>query len=198
MEPSVNQTPPSGRQLIVSENMTANGVIEFVDEWFHPDHSTDDELLELQRQQMSAETGLILGRRTFEDFREYWAQLLDDDTGSTAHLNTVAKYLVTSTLTEPDWENTTIVPPTSLIREVRELKSYGSGDLGITGSITVVHALLEADIVDEIRLFIYPVVTGQGRNLVPTGLPTRELKLSTQRQFSSGVVFQSYSRQPAT
>lgn len=193
----MNQTPAPGRQLIVSENMTANGVIEFVDEWFHPDHHTDDELLELQRQQMTTETALILGRSTFEDFRAYWAQRPDDDTGSTEHLNSVAKYLVTSTLTEPGWENTTIVPPTSLIPQVQKLKSDGSGDLGITGSITVVHALLEADLVDEIRLFIYPVVTGQGRNLIPTGLPTRKLKLSTQRQFTSGVVFQSYSRQPA-
>jgi dihydrofolate reductase len=193
----MNQTPAPGRQLIVSENMTANGVIEFVDEWFHPDHHTDDELLELQRQQMTTETALILGRSTFEDFRAYWVQRPDDDTGSTEHLNSVAKYLVTSTLTEPGWENTTIVPPTSLIPQVQKLKSDGSGDLGITGSITVVHALLEADLVDEIRLFIYPVVTGQGRNLIPTGLPTRKLKLSTQRQFTSGVVFQSYSRQPA-
>lgn len=193
-----HQTPPPSRQLIVTENMTANGVIEFVDEWFHPDHHTDDELLELQRQQMSTETALVLGRSTFEDFRAYWAQRPDDDTGSTEHLNRVAKYLVTSTLIDPGWENTTIVPPSSLIPEVQKLKSGGSGDLGITGSITVVHALLEADLVDEIRLFIYPVVTGQGRNLVPTGLPTRDLKLSGQRQFPSGVVFRSYTRQPAT
>lgn len=175
--------------------MTVSGVIEFKDEWFHPDHHTDDELLELQRQQMSTETGLILGQCTFEDFRAYWPQRVDDDTGSTDHLNGVAKYLVTSTVTEPGWGNTTIVPPTSLIPEVQKLKSHGSGNLGITGSITVVDALLQADLVDEIRLFIYPVITGRGRNLVPTGLASRALKFVTQRQFPSGVVFQSYGRQ---
>lgn len=194
MEPVVNQNPLPGRRLIVSENMTANGVIEFVDDWFHPDHHDDDELLELQRQQMATETALILGRRTFEDFRAYWAQRPGDDTGSTEHLNRVAKYLVTSTLTDPGWTNTTILPPTSLLPQVQKLKSDGSGDLGITGSITVVHALLEADLVDDIRLFIYPVLTGRGRNLAPSGFATRKFELTNQRQFSSGVVFQSYTR----
>ncbi len=194
----MNQPPPPSRQLIVSENITVNGVIEFVDDWFHPDHHTDEELLELQRQQMATETALILGRRTFKEFHAYWADLPDDETGSTEHLNRIAKYLVTSTLTDPDWENTTIIPPSSLIAEVQKLKSSGSGDLGITGSITVVHALLEADLVDEIRLFIYPVLTGQGRSLVPAGLPMRDLKLSSQQEFPSGVVFQSYTRQLTT
>jgi dihydrofolate reductase len=194
MDSHVNHSAPHSRPLVVTENMTANGVIEFVDMWFDPGAHADEELAELQRQQMSAETALILGRNTFDEFRGYWADKTDDDTGSTEHLNRIAKHLVTSTLTNPGWQNTTVVPPASLVPTIQTLKSEGTGDLGITGSIQVVHAVLEADLVDELRLFIYPVLTGRGRNLVPAELPRLNLELTAHRQFASGVVFQSYSR----
>jgi dihydrofolate reductase len=182
------------RSVIVSENMTMNGVIEFADPWFDPGDQDDAELLDLQRRQMSTETALLLGRNTFEDFQGYWPDRTDDTSGSTDHLNRVSKYLVTSTVTDPDWANTTIVHPRSLLDTVQALKSQGSGDIGITGSIRVVHALLEADLVDELRLFVYPVITGRGRSLAPQGLPPLEFGLVAQREFPSGVVFQCYRR----
>ena len=182
------------RSVIVTENMTINGVIEFVDPWFDPGKQDDAELLDLQRRQMSAETALLLGRNTFEDFRGYWPEQVDDTSGSADHLDRVAKYLVTATVTDPGWTNTTVVHPEFLLDSVQRLRSQGSGDIGITGSIQLVHALLAADLVDELRLFVYPVVTGRGRSLPPPELPALDFQLEAQQAFPSGVVYQSYRR----
>jgi dihydrofolate reductase len=188
----VTTTPQ--RRLVVTENVSANGVIEFLDTWFDPGHRTDTEDLEaVQRDQMAAETALILGRRTFEDFRGYWPQQTDDETGSSEHLNRVHKYVLSSTLTEPGWENTTVING-SLVAEVEALRATGRGELGVTGSISVVHALFEADLVDEVRLFVYPVLTSRGRNLIPDGLSMRSLALTEARPFRSGVVLLTYTR----
>ena len=182
------------RKLVVTENMSANGVIEFLDPWFDPGDQTDtDDVLEVMREQMAAERALLLGRQTFEDFRGYWPLQTDDQTGSTAHLNRVPKFVLSSTLTDPGWENTTILTG-SLVNEVRALKAGGDGEVGVTGSISVVHALLGADLVDEVRLFVYPVLTSRGRNLVPDGLSMQGLTLRESRSFRSGVVLLTYDR----
>jgi dihydrofolate reductase len=68
------------------------------------------------------------------------------------------------------------------------------GDIGVTGSISVVHALMHTDLVDEYRLFVYPVLTSRGRNLVPDGLSMQGLTLKESRAFRSGVVLLTYSR----
>ncbi len=113
------------RKLVVTENMSANGVIEFLVPWFDPGDQTDtDDLLEVMREQMAAERALLLGRQTFEDFRGYWPLQTDDRTGSAAHLTRVRKYVLSSTLTDPGWENTTVLTG-SLVDEVRALKAGG-------------------------------------------------------------------------
>jgi dihydrofolate reductase len=183
----------TGRRLVVAENMSANGVVEFVDSWFDPGEQEDDELLEVVRGHTALETALLLGRQTFEDFRGYWPLQTDDTTGFTAHLNRVQKYVVSSTLKDPEWENTTVISG-SLEDEVRALKATGDGEIGITGSISVVHALMATDLVDEYRLFVYPVFTSRGRNLVPEGLSMQGLKLAETRAFPSGVTLLTYVR----
>jgi dihydrofolate reductase len=105
---------PGTRRLVVTENITANGVIEFTDDWFDPADQDDiDDLLQVMQAQMAAEEALVLGRRTFEDFRGYWPLQADDTTGSTAHLNRVQKYVVSSTMADPAWANSTPTSSTS-------------------------------------------------------------------------------------
>ena len=107
---------------------------------------------------------MLLGRLTFESFRGYWPQQTDDTTGVSDYLNRVEKYVVSSTLEEPGWEHTTILRG-DLADEVAALKERPGGDIVATGSITLVHALDRTGLVDEYRLFVYPVVLGQGRRL---------------------------------
>ncbi len=183
------------RRLVVSENISANGVIEFVDDWFDPSDQDDaDDLFAVMGDQMAQEEALLLGRKTFEDFRGYWPLQTDDASGSTAHLNRVPKYVASSTMTDPAWSNSTVLSG-RLEDEVAALKASGDGgDLGVTGSISVVHALMRADLVDEYRLFVYPVLSSRGRNLMPTGLTPQGLTLTGSTSFRSGIVLQVYTR----
>jgi len=106
----------------------------------------------------------------------------------------VQKYVVSSTMTDPGWSNTAVLSG-QVEDEVAALKSHGGGgDLGITGSISVVHALMRADLVDEYRLFVYPVLSSRGRNLAPGGLTLQGLTLTQSVSFRSGVVLQIYTR----
>lgn len=181
------------RRVIVAENMSANGVIEFLDPWFDPGDQDEEDLLDVVRGHIETEDALLLGRKTFLDFRGYWPIQTDDTTGFTAHLNQVQKYVFSSTIREPGWENTTVLRR-SVVEEVQLLKDQPGGDIGITGSISIVHELMRQNLVDEYRLFVYPVITSKGRNLVPNDLDMGRLKLLERRAFRSGVVLLTYSR----
>jgi dihydrofolate reductase len=182
-----------GRKVIVAENMSSNGVIEFVDDWFHPGDQDDTALLAVMNEHMATEDALLFGRKTFEDFRDYWSRLADDHTGFTAHMNSVQKYVFSRTLDDPGWEKSTVLRG-SVETEVTALKEQPGRDIGITGSIAVVHALMRADLVDEYRLFVYPALTSRGRNLVPDGMDMGRLSLSGTYSFPSGVALLTYSR----
>jgi dihydrofolate reductase len=186
---------PDSRRLVVTENISANGVIEFVDDWFDPgDQGDAEDLFAVMRAQMAREEALLLGRKTFEDFRGYWPRQTDDASGSTVHLNRVSKYVVSATMTEPAWPNSTVLSG-RLEDEVAVLKAHGDGgELGVTGSISLVHALMRADLVDEYRLFVYPVLSSRGRNLMPSGLPPQGLTLTDCTPFRSGVALHVYTR----
>ena len=186
---------PDNRRLVVTENISANGVIEFIDDWFDPgDQDDQEDLFAVMHDQMATEEALLLGRKTFEDFRGYWPLQTDDASGSTEHLNRVPKYVVSSTMTDLAWSNSTVLAG-PLEDEVAALKAHGEGgDLGITGSISVVHALIRADLVDEYRLFVYPVLSSRGRNLMPSDVKPQGLRLTECTSFRSGVVLQVYSK----
>ena len=179
------------RRLIVTQNITVDGAIEMLGDWFDP--STQDEELtaELRRQDQDVD-GLLLGRQTFEDFRGYWPdQVGTDTTGVADYLDEVHKYVVSTTLTEPGWSPTTVLSgePADV---VRDLKATDGGDIVITGSIRLTHAVLAAGLVDELRLFVYPVVQGSGRRLFPDGVEQR-LELLETRAFSAGVALLRYA-----
>jgi dihydrofolate reductase len=183
------------RRLVVTENMTVNGVIEFADDWFDPaDQDGADDLFAVMKAQMAREVALLLGRKTFEEFREYWPHQTDDASGSAAHLNRVPKYVVSRTMTDPAWSNSTVLSG-QLEEGVAALKAQGDGgDLGVTGSISLVHALMRADLVDEYRLFVYPALSSRGRTLVPSGMTVQGLTLTECTSFRSGVLLQVYTR----
>ena len=183
------------RRLIVTENITVNGVVEFVDDWFDPADQVDaKDIFAAMHDQMAREEALLLGRKTFVEFRGYWPLQTDDASGSAAHLNRVPKYVVSSSMTDPAWANSTVLSG-PLEDEVAALKADGGGgELGVTGSISVVHALMRADLVDEYRLFVYPVFSSRGRNLVPDGLTLQDLTLSESTSFRSGISLQVYTK----
>lgn len=180
------------RTLAITQNMTIDGVIDLTDDWFSPASDDDQsDVLEALKDQDTRADATLLGRRTFEDFRGYWPLQTDDQTGITAYLNQVTKYVVSSTLTDPAWENSVIISD-PVIEAVTALKESAGLDIVCTGSVTLTHALLRAGLVDELRLFVYPVIVGRGRRLIPEGVSLGALQLIENRAFRSGITLQSY------
>ena len=107
--------------------------------------------------------------------------------------NTMPKYVVSSTLTDPAWNNSHVIDPANLVAEVDRLKQEGDGLLTVHGSNTLVGALMEHDLVDEYRLMLFPVVLGQGKRLFHDGRPRTTLKLTGSRPVGpDGVVVLTY------
>jgi dihydrofolate reductase len=187
--------PGVNRKLVITQNVTVDGSIEMLGDWFDPqgqgDVDSSDLLAELHRQDATADA-FLTGRQTFEDLRGYWPEQTDDRTGITDYLNRVHKYVVSSTMTDPQWENTTILSGDP-VAEVRALKGAPGQDIVVTGSITLCHTLVRAGLVDEYRLFVYPVVQGRGRRLFPDGYEQRALRLLEVKAFRSGITYSRYA-----
>jgi dihydrofolate reductase len=183
------------RTLAITQNVTLDGSVEFLDDWFDPQERGLGDMSDLQEEvqrQSGACDAFLTGRRTFEDLRSYWPHRNDDTTGTSAYLDAVAKYVVSSTLVEPGWENTTVLRGDP-VEEVGALKDRDGADIVLTGSITLGHTLLEAGLVDELRLFTYPVVQGGGRRLFPDGFRPERLRLLDALSFRSGIVLTTYA-----
>jgi dihydrofolate reductase len=178
------------RTLVITQNATLDGSIEMLDDWFDP-AMQDDQLLAESHRQDAESDALLLGRQTFEDFRSYWPLQTDDTTGITDYLNTVHKYVVSSTLTEPGWANSSVLDDDP-IAAIRALKSAPGKDIVVTGSITLTHALATEGLVDEYRLFVYPAVQGRGRGLFPAGTAKTLRLVGEPMAFPSGVVLLRY------
>lgn len=182
------------RPLIVTQNITVDGSIEMLDDWFDP-AAQDADQLEIQQRDSDPCDAILLGRQTFEDFRGYWPLQEDDRTGITQELNTIEKIVVSSTLTDPAWDRTRIIAGDP-VDPVRELKAGEGGEISLTGSITLCHAMFDAGLVDEIRLWVFPHVQGRGRHLVGDGWHGR-LELLEHRAFASGVTYARYAPRAA-
>ncbi len=183
------------RTLAITQNITLDGSIEMLGDWFNAQEQADvdnSDLLEELHSQDSRSDGFLVGRKTFEDLRGYWPTLSDDATGVTDYLNQVQKYVVSSTMTDPRWQNSTVLSGDP-VEEVRALKEKPGQDIVVTGSITLCHTLIEAGLVVEYRLFGYPVVQGRGRRLFPDGFTLDKLRVLDARMFDSGITFTHYA-----
>jgi dihydrofolate reductase len=182
------------RDLIVTQNITVDGVIEARGDWFGPANVDEsDDVAAVLREQSAAADAVLFGRHTFEQMRGYWPLQTDDTSGVHAYLQGVRKYVVSRTLEDPGWQHSTVLRG-PLAEEIAALRAAPGRDIVCTGSITLVHALIAADLVDEFRLFTYPVLTGAGRRLFepPGGLA--RLILEECRPFASGIVLLRYRR----
>ena len=159
----------------------------------------DDETLTFINQTYQRADAFLFGRRTYELFAGHWgaeerARAAAEDPDShpiTAALNTKPKYLVSTTLTEGRWANTTVLSG-DLAAAVAELKAKPAGELQVHGSGALIRWLLENDLVDEITLLVVPVVLGQGTRLFPPAGPDLALDLVESRADSKGVTIQVY------
>ena len=180
------------RNLVVTENMTVDGVIDMAAGWFDPlaEDIDQSDITMATTEHREAADALLVGRNTFEAFRGFWPNQTDDPTGISDYLNAVNKYVVSSTLSDPGWENTTVLRG-DIVEEVQALKAAGGRDIVATGSVQLVHALIAAGLVDEYRLFVFPVVVGRGARLFESA--DMPLRLLETRPFGSGAVLLRYA-----
>jgi dihydrofolate reductase len=152
----------------------------------------DNEAMTFLDQVYERADAFLFGRRTYEIFAGSWGTW--DDPGESpvwTALNTQPKYVASTTLTDPQWANTTILTG-DLAAAIGELKAKGGGELQVHGSGALVRSLLDNQLVDEINLFVCPVVVGQGVRLFPDTGPDIALELVESRSTPSGVTIQVY------
>ncbi|MDA0167892.1 dihydrofolate reductase family protein [Solirubrobacter taibaiensis] len=182
------------RNLVITQNITLDGVIDAAGDWFGPANDDDawdeSDLIQAQTEQREAADAFVVGRTTFEQMRSYWPGQTDDTTGVSDYLNRVQKYVVSSRLEDSGgWEPTTILRG---LDDVHALKAQPGADIVVTGSLTLVRELVPSGLVDEYRLFVYPVVVGAGRRLFEPGTELRTLETVETRRFASGLVLLRY------
>jgi dihydrofolate reductase len=152
----------------------------------------DNEAITFLNQVYQRADAFLFGRRTYEIFADSWGAVEDPGINPIASaLNTQPKYLVSTTLTEPRWANTTVLSG-DVAAAIGELKAKPTGELQVHGSGNLLRWLLANDLVDELNLFICPVVVGQGTRLFPDTGPDTALELVDSRATPKGVTIQVY------
>ena len=185
-------------RIVVTEFVSLDGVIEApgggenykhagwtfeIDRGEEGDKFKFDELMEADAQ--------LLGRVTYDGFAAAWPTFTDN-VGFADKMNAMPKYVVSATLKDPEWNNTTVLQG-DLADEVAKLKEGDGGPVLVAGSRTLVHALYEQGLVDEYRLMVFPVILGSGRRVFPDDAADKTvLELTDTQAFSSGVTVQSY------
>jgi dihydrofolate reductase len=186
-------------KLVVSEFITLDGVVEDPGGaesfehggWsFKFEQGPEGEQYKLD--EVLAADALLLGRVTYEGFAAAWPSITDE-AGFADKMNGMPKYVVSTTLERPEWNNTTVVNG-DVAGEVSKLKQQ-AGDLLVTGSPTLIRTLMEHDLVDEYRLMVFPIVLGTGKRLFGDGSKLSTLRLVDAKPVGpDGVVVLTYER----
>src|SRR5215212_5624968 len=173
----------------VHEFMSLDGVIDAPTWTF--EYGFDPRMGEILGTLTARSAGILLGRTTFEMFEPAWStRTVEDDPGA-PFFNDTTKYVVSGTLTDATWRNSKILGPYDADR-IRNLKDDVEGDLYVSGSVTLVRALLTDGLVDQLLLFVYPLTRGSGPRLFPEDAAPAKLSLAGCESYGNGVVHLAY------
>ena len=186
-------------KIVVTEFVSLDGVMEApgggenykhagwtfeIDRGEEGDKFKFDELIEAEAQ--------LLGRVTYEGFAAAWPTF-EDEVGFADKMNNMPKYVVSSTLQNADWNNSTIIGG-NMAEEVQKLKDEVDGVILVAGSAQLVQGLIEHDLVDELRLMVFPVVLGSGKRLFGETTDKKKLRLADSKVVGDGVAILTYER----
>ncbi len=174
-------------EIHVHEFISADGVID-APVWTFP-YGFDERMGERIAATTGRAKGILLGRLTYEMFAPAWSQRTAADDPGAPFFNETTKYVVSSTLDDPSWGPALVLPYDP--QQIRRLKDE-VGDLYVSGSGTLVRALLEDGLVDELHLCSYPLTRGAGPRLFAEGATPRELKLAVAETYDNGVQYLNY------
>jgi dihydrofolate reductase len=177
------------RKIVAGLMISLDGVIEIPEQWMGP--YFNPELQQAIGSMMAAQDAMLLGRVTYEMFAAHWPQ----QTGELADtMNNTAKYVVSGSLTSADWQNSTLIPAADAFAEIAGLKQRPGKNIGMTGSATLVSSLLREGLLDELHLFVFPVVLGSGKRLFAAPGDKLPLRLIDSATFDTGVVHLTYAK----
>jgi dihydrofolate reductase len=184
-------------RIVVTEFVSLDGVVEDpggsedfkYGGWsFEFDRGPEGNEFKLDETRNSA--ALLLGRVTYEGFADAWPSR----EGEFADLfNSMPKYVVSSTLTQPEWRNSTVLEAGDIVEAVSKLKQEAGGDVVVHGSVQLAQTLIEHDLVDELRLMVFPVVLGTGKRLFGDPGEKKTLRLVDSKVVGDGVVILTYA-----
>ncbi|MGD0979236.1 MAG: dihydrofolate reductase family protein [Candidatus Bathyarchaeia archaeon] len=179
------------RKLVVAESVTLDGVFEAntMAQWSSPCHS--DKQGEYIKQNISTSDALLLGRVTYEFIAPYWLTQKNNEYGIADKMNSMPKYVVSSTLEKADWNNSTIIKG-NIIEEITRLKQKPGQNILINGSANLVKSLMPTDLIDEYRFLVHPIIMGSGKRFFKDGMNATKLKLVKTETFPLGVVLVWY------
>jgi dihydrofolate reductase len=184
-------------RIVVSEFVSLDGVMEdpggsedFKYGGWAFEFSRGDEGDQFKLDETMNSEGLLLGRVTYEGFADAWPEREGEFADK---FNNMPKYVVSSTLSDPEWTNTTVLDG-DLNDSVSKLREETDGDVVVHGSAQLTQALLENDLVDELRLMVFPVVLGAGKRIFAETSDKKPLKLTDSKAVGDGVAILIYTR----
>jgi dihydrofolate reductase len=186
-------------KIVVTEFISLDGVIE--DPGGAEDYRHGGWTFEFERgeegdkfklEELQEAEAQLLGRVTYEGFAAAWPKM-EDEAGFAAKMNGMPKYVVSSTLERAEWENSTILSG-DVADSVATLKEKVDDVILVAGSATLAKTLIESDLVDELRLMVFPVLLGQGKRLFPEGEQKQRLSLAEAKTVGDGISLVRYER----
>ena len=175
------------RKVVAGLFISLDGVIQSPNQWQF-DHF-DNEMMAAMEAHIAKEDTILLGRVTYQEWAAYWPNSTDEPYAS--HINNTAKYVVSTTLNQVEWKNSTLIRGT-MSEEIEKLKRQSGKNIGVAGSPTLVESLLHQDLLDELTLMVHPVVVGSGKRLFKEGRELKRLRLVDSQTTSTGVVLLTY------
>jgi len=174
-------------KIVSSFFISLDGVVEAPDQWHFP--YFNDEMGDAVGKGAATVDAFLMGRVLYEEWASYWPE--SDDEPFATFFNNTPKYVVSSTLKDPTWNNTTVING-DVAAKLRALKEGIQRDIGMSGSATLVRWLLANGLLDQLNLMVHPIAVGKGQRLFED-TPTHPLRLVSQETFSTGVLNLGYA-----
>jgi dihydrofolate reductase len=177
------------RKIVAGIMTSLDGVTDSPEQWMGPYFAP--EIGQVVGSIMGAQDSILLGRVTYETLAAHWPQQTGDMADT---MNSTPKYVVSGTLKSADWQNSTLIPAAGAFKAIAELKQQPGRNIGMTGSGTLTAALLREGLLDELHLFVFPLLVGSGQRLFGAPGSQLPLKLLGSETFGTGVIHLTYAK----
>jgi dihydrofolate reductase len=177
------------RKIVAGLFISLDGVVESPQNWHFP--YFNDEMGAIVQAQIDGSDTLLLGRGTYDEFVQFWPTA-GSDVELADHMNGVPKVVVSSTLVDPTWQNTTVIRD-NVSDQIQALKDRPGKNIGMSGSPGLIRWLINNDLLDELNLLVHPIIVGVGKRLFTDDSERKGLALANAQTLKTGVLSLTYT-----